>query len=400
MIWRIDASFGNLRCPLHNSITIVNPFWYRIAAAEKCVQAGIDVLLSTDLFDVKVVNSRIRGVTFISGTVQYYVPCKVVVDASGDAVVAYFAGAKYEMGQPESLKQIIKTLVCKEKRYDVGHSETGKVQPVSIMFSLGNVDTEEFQAYIKEHSETYESPLGYGMHYDTDYLENSKGIIFIGFWEFIEKAKVAGDFDIPRDRVIFAKQVNKGEYMINATRVIDIDPTDPLALSKAELECYHQIRTLTNFFKKYCPGFKDCFLANIAAYTGVRESRRIKGLKTVTKTDIDELKIPNDSIALCGYNVDILTDVGVYFQPVKHAIGVPYGCLVSQNIDGLLVAGRCISTESYAIGLLRAMSTCLALGEAAGTAAVLAVKNNISVVDVNVDRLRKVLVDNGAIVSL
>ncbi|HLR38282.1 MAG TPA: FAD-dependent oxidoreductase, partial [Chitinophagaceae bacterium] len=222
-----------------------------------------------------------------------------------------------------------------------------------------------------------------------------------GFGEFIEQAKKNGDFNVPRDRVIFAKQPNKNEIVVNATRVINVDPTDPESLSLAEIEGHRQVQVLFNFFKKYCPGFKDAFLANTAAGTYARESRRITGIKTVTKANIDELLIPEDSIALAGYNVDIhQSGIGLNLLPSAHAIGIPYGCLVSKNIEGLLTSGRCISVEPYPFGLTRAMATCMAIGEAAGTAAALALNNGSSLKKVNVQELRRVLEKNGAIVSV
>lgn len=397
----IDQSFGNLRCPMHNSITTSNAIWYRIVATQKCVDAGVEFLLNSDVLDVKVVAGKVESIFILSGTVKYEVPCKVIIDATGDGVAAYIAGAKYEMGQPESLEELTSSVASQEDGYDIGSSKTGKVQPVTLLFNLGGVDTAKFKEYIKEHPETYESPGGYGMEYDTDYILNSPAIYFTGFGEFIEEARKNGDFDLPRDRVIFATQPNEGEYMINATRVIDVDPTDPIAMSKAELECLRQVGMLANFFKKYCPGFENSFIVSLAPYTSGRESRRFVGLKTVTKKDIDALSIPEDTIALCGYNVDIhLSGVGLYFQPAKHAVGVPYGALVSENIDGLMLAGRCISADSYALGILRSMGSCLAEGEAAGTAAAMAIKKDISVSDVNVSELRDILISNGAILSI
>ncbi len=124
-------------------------------------------------------------------------------------------------------------------------------------------------------------------------------------------------------------------------------------------------------------------------------------MRTVTKEDIDGLNIPDDSIALGGYNRDIhLSGVGLYFQPVGHAIGVPYGSMISKMLMAFFVTGRSISVDSYALAVLRVMGCCLALGEAAGTAAALAVKSKVRVADVDVKQLRDTLVGNGAIVEL
>ena len=74
--------------------------------------------------------------------------------------------------------------------------------------------------------------------------------------------------------------------------------------------------------------------------------------------------------------------------------------MVPDNIDGLLVTGRCISADSYALGVFRVMGPCLALGEAAGTAAAIAIKDKISVANMDVKKLQKTLVTNNGVVSI
>ncbi len=393
-------AFGDLRCPLHNSITTVSPWWWRIVSSKKCVEAGVEILYNASLLEVRVINGTVCGASFLSGSWIYETDCEVLIDATGDAHAAYLAGAKYEMGQPEEMDNTLSKITTREA-YDPGHSKAGKVQPVSLTFCLGGVDTEEFKEYLRQNPDTYKSPATYGMHYDKEYLFNSPAIYVTCFGELIEQAKKQGDFDIPRDRVIFATQTNRGEYLINASRVVDVDPTDPVQMSRATDELHRQVAMLTRFFRKYCPGFSNCFIANIGAFAGVRESRRIVGRRIVTQRDIETVNIPEDSIALGGYNCDIhLSGVGIYFQPVEHAVGIPYGAMVPVDIDGLLVTGRAISADSYALAVLRVMGACLALGEAAGTAAALAVKDRVKIGDVDVRKLQQVLVSNGAIIKI
>src|SRR5699024_3070378 len=306
---------------------------------------------------------------------------EILIDATGDGTAAYLAGALYEMG---------------DEKYK-------KVQPVSLVFSVGNVNIDKMLEYIKANPETFETPdtYGKGMEYTIDYFLNSKSFYFTGFGEFIEEAKKNGDFDLPRDRIIMAKQPNQNEIVVNATRILEVDPTDPQSLSSAEIEGHRQVQMLVDFLKKYCPGFENVFLANTATGIYARESRRITGIKTIDKNNIDNLSIPEDTVALAGYNIDIhQVGVGLNFLPSEHAIGIPYGCLVSKNIEGLLTSGRCISVEPYPFGLTRAMATCMAIGEAAGTAAALALNNGSSLKKVNVQELRRVLEKNGAIVSV
>lgn len=383
MIKRLRAIGGSfdshIPCPIHNSFTPVNPYLLRSVAVEMCEEAGVSLLFSTEIQDVYTEGGKVTGLSLFSRGVSYQLNCDVLIDATGDGTAAYMAGADYEMS----------------------NAKGGNLQPVSLIFSVGNVNIPEMLEYLKEHPETFATPdtYGEGIAYTLDYFLDLQSFYFTGFEEFIQQAKDNGDFDIPRDRVIFAKQPNKNEIVVNATRMINVDPTDPESLSKAEIEGHRQVHMLVNFFKKYCPGFKDIFLANIAVGTYARESRRITGIKTLTKADIDTLSIPEDTVALAGYNVDIHeAGVGLNLLPSAHAIGIPYGCLVSQNIDGLLTSGRCISVEPYPFGLTRAMATCMAIGEAAGTAAALAIQNKVSLREVNVCELQGTLERNGAVV--
>lgn len=377
----VGGSFeGHFPCPIHNSFTPVNPYQLMGIASEMCVEAGVDILFSTEIQDVVVENGQVKGVTLFSRSNILAASCAVIIDSTGDGTALHLAGANYDMGEVSK----------------------GEIQPVSLIFSLGNVHVNEILEYIKRHPETFKTPetYGEGIDYSLDYFLNAESFYFTGFNEFIQKARDQDDFDIPRDRVIFAKQPNRDEIVINATRMLHVDPTDPVSLSKAEIEGRRQVNMLTRFFKKYCPGFQDAFLANTASGVYARESRRIKGLKTITKEDIDKLSVPDDSVALAGYNVDIHQNgVGLRLLPSEHAIGIPYGCLVSNNIEGLLASGRCISVEPYPFGLTRAMGTCMAIGEAAGIAASIAVKDKCSLKDVNVSKLQQMLQDAGALVT-
>lgn len=375
---KVGATFGGaLPCPIHNSITPVNPFWLRIEAAKMCEEAGVDLLFATEVEDVKVENSSVTGVSLLSRGRKFTADTSILIDSTGDGTAAYLAGADYEMGQ----------------------GEDSRVQPVSLVFSLGNVDIDAVLDYVKKHPETFSNPSTYGVHYSLEYFLESRSFYFTGFGEFIEEARKNGEFDVPRDRVIFAKQPNSNEVVVNAVRVSDVDPTDPRSMSKAEVIAHRQVETLFNFFKRYCPGFENCFLANVAAGTYGRESRRIIGLKTMQDEAVDKFLVPEDTIALAGYNLDIHTGVGIVLQPSEHAIGIPYGCLVSRNIDGLLASGRCISAKPYPLGLIRAMSTCLAIGEAAGTAAAMSIRTGKKLAAIDVSELRDRLTNNGAILD-
>jgi hypothetical protein len=132
---------------------------------------------------------------------------------------------------------------------------------------------------------------------------------------------------------------------------------------------------------------------------GVRETRRFSGIRTVIEEDVLSGKVYDDTICLSGYKIDIHSgkDVGLYFKAVEKPFGIPYGSLVSKDIDNLMFAGRCISCDAIALGSLRVISSCLGIGQAAGVGASLAVKDKILPKNVAVDEVRSILEEKGKI---
>ena len=193
-----------------------------------------------------------------------------------------------------------------------------------------------------------------------------------------------------------------GQVMVNTTRANGVDTSDYESTLQGEFECHRQIKELMKFFKKYAPGFEDCYLASVSPCLGSRESYRIIGQKTLTSDALPHCDIPEDTVTLAGYNVDVHVPYSeqLSLQPVEHAVGVPFGCLVSQNISNLMVAGRCASVDSSIYGLTRIMGTCMGMGEAAGTAAALALRSNTDPKDIDVARLRDILLKNKVILNI
>lgn len=378
---QIDGgTIGHFRCPIHNSLTPVNASWMRIVMFEKCEDAGVDVLLYGELTAVEVRDGAVCGVDALVRGEQRHFGCSMLIDATGDGCAAAKAGASY----------------------DKGDEKTGEMQPPSLCFNVGGVDLQKVLDYIAAHPETCILPETYGMQQTHAQFFESKGFAFTGLYELIEKARLSGEYALPRDRIIFTTMPSKGEVLVNTTRALNVDMTDPDSVIRGEFECHRQIRQLMGFFRKYVPGFENCFLAFIAPCLGGRETRRVHGLKTMTIDDVNNLLIPDDSIALAGYNVDIHVPgtEKLSLQPVAHAVGIPYGCLVSRDVRGLLLSGRCISVDHQAFGLTRIMGTCMAVGEAAGVAAAMSVHKGISPDALCVSDLRDALRERGAILEL
>jgi len=212
-------------------------------------------------------------------------------------------------------------------------------------------------------------------------------------------AAARGDVSVPRELVSFFATPYPDEVTVNMTRVVDIDPLDPDDLTRAEIEARGQVTELVAFFKGDVPGFEDCRLAATATQIGIRESRRIVGEYTLTRDDVLQARTFDDAIARSAYPIDIHNPSGSGTTTFRLAPGasyeIPYRCLVPASVDGLLVAGRCISTTHEALASTRLTPTVMTLGQGAGTAAALAVAAGVRPRDVDTHALRERLTRDG-----
>ena len=200
------------------------------------------------------------------------------------------------------------------------------------------------------------------------------------------------------------KTLQDGVWRINTTRIQGLDGTDVGDLTKAEIEGHRQVTQLMAFFRKSLPGFENCTLLDTAATIGVRETRRIVGEYTLTLDDLATGRDFPDTIALCGYPVDIHSPDGdgsggsgggVEDVPTANVYQIPYRCLVPIGCEQLLVAGRSVSSTHEALGAIRVMPPAFAMGQAAGTAAAMSVAEGVSPREIDVARLRVALLADG-----
>jgi hypothetical protein len=252
------------------------------------------------------------------------------------------------------------------------------MQPVSLFFRVGNVDDAAVQA-----------------HMDANPEDES-------FLSLVAKAKANGDYALPKDHVTMFRLPRAGEWWANATRIHGVDSTDGEQLTLAEIEGHRQVMVLVDFLRRYVPGFESCYLIDTATQIGVRESRRILGEYALTAEDVYKARRFDDAIARVSFPIDIhdVKGGGGFFQGPKEGpyYTIPYRCLVPKGVQNLLVAGRPISATHEAHGSLRVMPPCFATGQAAGTAAALALETNVRPRNIDVKLLRDSLRHQGALV--
>ena len=372
----VGGATQHYRAPIQNSLTYMNISWVRIMMNKMLKEAGVDTMIYAELADVLMDGDQVKGIKVFSRGEMREFETSILIDGTGDACCAAFAGAACEKGDA--------------------------LQPATLTFDVENIDIDKFAEYAKTHPETIKMPDTFpGITQDPNDFGEDKTFATMCFFDLIEKAKAAGDFTLPRNMIDFTHQKGTKRGYFNVTRAINTDSTNLEQFNQAEDTCEFQIFELMTFLRKCCPGFENCELGQLMPYLGVRESRRIVGKKKLTKDILDTLPVPEDTVALTGYNVDIhgQTSGIMTMLPVKHAIGIPYGCLVPEKVEGLLIAGRPISVDQTIFGMTRIMSACMAVGEAAGVAAGIAWKQGIAPSQIDVQELRAELRQRGAIVD-
>ncbi len=341
------------RCCDNGEITTIDPEMLKNTYYEMIDEENVDLLLYTFVCEAIVENNKIIGVITESKSGRQAFLGKVVIDCTGDGDVAYRAGAEYFKGREED----------------------GLMQPATLMFKVGGVDYDRGVF-----------PWGFEITVDTE-----KG-------ELQSLAKKI--LPSPAGHVLLYKSTLPGIVTCNMTNCIGIDGTSAADLTKAEIVCRSQMEPIVKFLREYAPGYENCYIISAASLIGIRETRHFKGVKQLNENDILEAKQFDDAVVKGAYfNFDVhnisgsgldKTGVQKHFTQDK-GYTIPYGCLVPEKIDGLLLSGRNISGTHMAHSNFRAMPICAAMGEACGAAAAIAAKTGRNVRDIEPSEIQAVI---------
>ena len=368
-------------CPMHNSVTLYDHELFKIVALRKVLKENIEVLFHTDVESVEVENARLKKVILRGKGWRILVKAPVFIDATGDGDVAYLAGASFEKGQ----------------------KDTGVLQPPTMMFTVAGVDIDKTIDYLAENPDQMErsKTIDCANGYDADFFRSDPAFVMVAMRKLVSQLRAEGKMPINRENIIIINSLLPGEVHLNCTRHLGTDGSDVFSVTRAEIEGYLQIEEFTEVLKQYVPGFENCYISQIYPSLGIRESRRFSGIRRLTEKDLVEGHFDEETIGIGSYPVDIHAGDGMstIFTKIP-AYGIPYGITVSDEIEGLMFAGRCASMDAVAMSSARVMPICMTIGEAAGIGAALAVKQGISPRDVNVAEVRRILLDTNAILSM
>ena len=355
-------------CPLHVSLTMVDPEGTKRLAWEIMDENNVEVLLYVFATDVIMEGNNCKGVIIDSKKGREVIYAKSIVDCTGDGDILYRAGAEMKYG-----------------------NDQGIPQPPTLMFSMRGVDSRKLRDAVADHPEIY----------DIDYIPNEffrpmDNCTFVGFRNQIRQAREAG-YHLPVERTIFMTGMAEDEWWVNMSRVNGIDATDPQQYTHGEHECMLQNEEIVRYLKAYIPGFENAYVDRVAPFMGIRETRRLVGEYTLTEQDIFDCAHFDDVIAVASYPVDLHHPVGgdcsLWWCP--DCYDVPYRCLIPKKVDGVIAAGRDISATHLALASVRVMGPAMCLGEAAGKAAALAVRDNKELRDLDVTELQNALREEG-----
>lgn len=332
-------------------------------------EAGVEVVFGAVLTRTEVPANGLIRLLFEDGR---ELKGRTVVDATGDASVAAAAGVPFAFGD----------------------ARDGKVMPLTLCYKIGPINLgalcEAMPGTVRDDPTTGE-----------------RQVVLGGFAEEVAEAKGKGELTIPRDDVaaILGLPGEPQNATVNFGRVFVDDPTDPAQLEAAMGEARAQVDEGIRFFRKYLPGFSRVRLLELPRQIGVRESRRIEGLYTLTGEDVRACRQFEDAIAQCCYAIDIHGpggSDGTRLEELKRGshYDIPWRSLIpSAGPGNVVVAGRCISADVEAMSSFRVSPSVMAIGEAAGVTAALAARNGGKVAAVGAERVREILRASGGILE-
>lgn len=363
----------------------------KVVIEEMAVEAGVDLWFMSMVVDLVSDGDRIAGALVVRGGELTFLRVPVVVDATGDAIVALKAGASYEMGRPSDQK----------------------TEAATLYFEIGGVDVDQLLDHLEAHpDDVSEHHRKRGIDAERLRADLEAGRPFVvrmgvGY----EAGQQQGSLPTPvgaADRIpslgTFWMHWRDGHWVpsmfsVNMDTTYGLDPRDRDQVDGILVETRKFVLDMVRHYQRFAPGFERAFLLRFATTLGIREGPRIVGDYVLSARDIFAASDFPDAIGRCGVRVDIHPEDDGGREFLLQTVGgergwyqIPYRALLPSGVDGIIVAGRCISADHIAHGSIRHQAVCMVTGQAAGTAAALAALNSWSLraipIDVLQDRLR------------
>ncbi len=354
------------------SLTPYDPEVLKIVAQEMALEAGVTLLFQSVLIGAETVDKDICSVEIMTVEGRQKVSAKVFIDATGDAFLTWMAGFPTE------------------------RQGEGKMQNVTNIIRVGNVDTEQVVKSLKDEKAIKGLRDWHIRLVRGKLLDGKEGYLFLAGHAELWEGKAP---------VTFTGTCWRNEEMaFNITRTINVDPTLEEDINRGEISERKNIAAVIKGLRSRIPGCENAYLISSSPRVGIREGRRIRGIYTLTEQEVINRREFPDGIARGSYPIDIHDPKGgkTQFTFIKEggSYAIPYRCLIPEESNNLLVAGRCVSTTGKALGSVRLIPCCMALGQAAGTAAAFSASDGIAPSELNTVLLRGKLMEDKAILAV
>lgn len=332
-----------------------DPEFYKVISMDMIKEAGVDVYTNAYLVHCNKEGARVKSVIIESKNGTEALTADYFIDATGDGDLAYMAG--------------VPMLDCEVE-----------LQPMSMCFLLGGVDLTT-------------DLLKNSIHHDGIGCKQSINTVIHDYLEELSKTR-----DVPQFGGPWFNTVMVGDLVtVNITRA-GCNATNRAEMTEAETKMRKDAYILVDLLREHFPEFKNAYIVLTAIQGGIRETRRIKGLYTVTGDDMLACVDYPDSIALSAHPMDIhaAKDNSQFLKHLPKAAQVPYRAIVPKGIENLLAVGRCLCADRTAYASIRVQGTLMAIGEAAGlVTAILNAGDNVASVDI--DALHEKMLECGAL---
>jgi hypothetical protein len=347
--------FGQGPVPLRDKGHI-EPETVKIVALNMLLEAGVQLHLHNWVTDVIKEGDRVIGIITESKSGRRAFHAKALVDTTGDGDVAARAGARFAMG------------------------DNGRLQGVSLRFRIGHIDLERLFQWGASNPRYYPHYQKNPAFFDDcrKALREKRGFYLPSRLDLIFDEYRDAFPDLPEKTYFNSSCLRPGELSVNATRLYEIDGTREADLTRAEIITRKQAYAIWRCVKTHVPGFEDSCIVDVPPQIGVRETRLIEGDYCLTEEDCRTNREFPDSVLTTRLNFDA-HDVSKYvLEFIKGVCDVPYGCFLPRGVEGLLVAGRCASTDHIANSTFRKQESVYQSGQAVGTAAAMAALRGIT----------------------
>jgi ribulose 1,5-bisphosphate synthetase/thiazole synthase len=344
---------------------------FKAVADDLVLEAGITPMLHRMFVAPIMDGSRIKGAIVESKAGREAILAERVIDATGDADVAYRAGAP-------TVKQAKEDMIG-----------------ASVMFSLSGVNKQRFIDHVKAAPHTY-ADWAYGQW--TIETTGKEDQMFSPFLRKpFERARAEGLIPTNLDTIsgTWGALYDAGDLTyLNLVHLLGYDGTDPNDLTHGEMEGRRQAMLAVRALQEFQPGCESAKLRNFGMTLGIRDTRKIDAVYNMTELDVREQARFDESVGIFpefidGYGILILPTTGRYFQ-------LPYRTLLPKGVENLICAGRITGGDRVSHAATRNMMCCAVTGQAAGTAAALSLKRNEALESLSVTALQEELKRQGA----